>query len=162
MTGSSITLLSNLEKLLSEVSAFDNYNSARQAAFRARVTRYMSIAKETGDTDTLAILEDIQSLVGKAAKPKAKVMTLDEKADAYKAEVADYASLDNKRRAAFRAKLTRLMNDADEAGRDDLINSLNQIYLTTETVQRDEIRARIKAEADKLRKSLAKKGTKTG
>ena len=159
MTGS-ISLLSNLEKLLGEVEDFNSYKPTRQAAFRARVTRYMATAKEVGDTDSLAILEVIQETVGKAERPKSKKLTIDEKLAAYQAEMPDFKGLDNRRRAAFRAKLSRLTNEADEAGRDDLINSLNTLYLETEKVQRTEIRERIAKEAAKLRKSLNAKSDK--
>lgn len=159
MTGS-ISLLSNLEKLLGEVEDFNSYKPTRQAAFRARVTRYMATAKEVGDTDSLAILEVIQETVGKAERPKSKKLTIDEKLAAYQAEMPDFKGLDNRRRAAFRAKLSRLTNEADEAGRDDLINSLNTLYLETEKVQRTEIRERIAKEAAKLRKSLKAKSDK--
>lgn len=99
----------SVQKLLQDLKEFESMDGNRQGAFRARLTRYL---KEVEDEKVRRILEQVQERVGEAEKRASQKLT----AGDLEAEFPKFPGYDSKRRGAYKAKLTRLQNEAKDEG----------------------------------------------
>ena len=130
--------LSAVVGMLHRTERFDDLTPAQQAALRAQVTRTLKV---TSDPDIVAVLENIQTVIGEAAHRPADRMTADDLLAEYG---ASYDSYDSRKRAAFKAKVSRLGNIATEQGDDATAAAMSElttrIVVDEEKEQRDLIR----------------------
>lgn len=139
-----MTSLDSLQQLLKDLPEFEQMPPPRQAAFRARLTRYL---KQVKDNELRAILEGIQEKIGEPErKAKADRMT----PESLESELPRYGSLTSSQRAAYKAKVQRLLNKAKEAGDTETVNRLTEILAQVAQVEETEALTEIKALAKKL------------
>lgn len=124
--------------MLQRAEHFDDLSTAQQAALRAQVTRTL---KATVDPDIVAVLDNIQTVIGVAATRPADRMTADDLLSEYS---ASYYSYNSRQRAAFKAKVSRLGNIATEQGdaetADAMVELSARIVADEEKAQREMIR----------------------
>jgi formate dehydrogenase maturation protein FdhE len=104
----SVSMIS-VQKLLQDLKEFESMDGNRQGAFRARLTRYLN---EVEDEQVRRILEQVRERVGEAEKRASQKLT----AEDLEAEFPSFTGYDSKRRGAYKAKLTRLLNEARDEG----------------------------------------------
>lgn len=135
-----------LNQLMSDVSKFDDMPSPKQAAFRARVSRYLSIVSDSDheqyDPKYTEILTAVQNRVGASAVKSSQSLTVDDIEKEF-SDGLDYG--DSRKLAAYRAKAKRLYNKAvasDDTDTADRVNHiLNEINDMVDQADRDSILA---------------------
>lgn len=129
-------LLSSVLKLVEEADEFPEMDTRRQAAFRARVTRYLN---QVEDGDVRQILLDIQAEVGTAAKKASQKLT----AVMIETEFPQFAGYDTPQRAAYKAKTTRLLNEAVKGGDEEATKRLKAIQEQIATFEKKEAKGKL-------------------
>lgn len=124
--------------MLRRAERFDELPAPQQAALRAQVTRTL---RDASDPDIAAVLEQIRDVIGEAATRPADRMTA---ADLFNEYEAAYAGYSSRQRTAFKAKVSRLGNVANEAGDTETAAAMSElsarIVRSEEEAQRDLIR----------------------
>lgn len=124
--------------MLRRAERFDALPTAQQAALRAQVTRTLNAVS---DPDIETVLLQIQDVIGVAAAKPQERMTIEDLSAEYEAEYANY---DNRQKAAFKAKVSRLGNVAKSEGDDETAvaaaDLMAQVTHEEEAAQRDLIR----------------------
>lgn len=118
----------SVRRLLVDSRRFDKMTSAQQGAFRARLTRYL---KTVEDEQIRAILENLQERVGKAEPRGRDSLTVGDVAK----EFSRFQSYDSRKRAAYKAKVTRLANKAESEGDADGLARLQAIQAEIATLE---------------------------
>lgn len=141
------TNLKAVVSMLHRAERFDELPAPQQAALRAQVTRSL---KTYDDPDILNVLRNIQDVIGVAAKSPAERMTADDLLSEYEASFAKYTA---RQKAAFKARVSRLGNMAENDGDSETVAAMNElsdrIVTEEEAGQRDLIRHL----SDQLRKA---------
>lgn len=119
-----IDLLKSVENLMNRVEKFDSLSAPRKAAFRANLTRLLN---QVEDPDILQVLNDLQEEVGKSETREAKKLTADDLIQEYKEAYKGYSA---RQRGAFKAKLSRLLNTAEEKGDGETVAKLQELQET--------------------------------
>lgn len=139
-----MTSLNSLQQLLQDLPEFEQMPPQRQAAFRARLTRYL---KQVKDAELRTILQGIQEKIGEPErKAKADRMT----PESLESELPRYSSLTNSQRAAYKAKVQRLLNKVTEAGDSETVTRLTAIQGQVAEAEQAEAMAQVKELAKKL------------
>jgi hypothetical protein len=120
--------LDSVRRLLVDSRRFDGMTSAEQGAFRARLTRYLN---KVEDEQLREILEALQERVGKAEPRGRDSLTVEDVAR----EFSKFLSYDNRKRAAYKAKVTRLANKAEEEGDAEAVERLQAIQAEIATLE---------------------------
>jgi len=140
-------LMASVLKLVEQADEFPAMDSPRQAAFRARLTRYLN---EVTDEEVKGILLGIQGEVGTAVKKSTQKMT----AETIEAEFQEFGGMDTNKRGAFKAKVTRLLNEAKEEGDQETQKRLAAVQLKTHDFEVKEVKRKL-IEAAKNRKKVS-------
>ena len=136
--------MESVRKLLEDLKKFDDMDSARQGAFRARVTRYLN---KVEDEQVRKILEAIQERVGSSQPRSAKKLTADDLVIEFEKSFAGY---DSRRRGAFKAKLSRLLNQAADEGDAETVSKLEAIRERIEAAETAGVKEDVLNIADEL------------
>lgn len=129
-----LSLLTNVQSLADKSTRFDRMTPAQQAGHRAAVTRARTKAEELGATDLLDALNAITEAIGEAEKAERERMT----AESLVEEYAKYQGYSPRQRAAYRAKISRLLNSAKEEGDAETVAALESL---NEKMTADEVAA---------------------
>lgn len=113
-------LMVSVTKLLEDLKEFDSMDGPRKGAFRARVTRYLN---QVEDEKVRAILERIRERVGEAETRSSKKLTVEDLEE----EFPNFREYSTKRRGAYKAKVTRLQNEAKDEGDSETVARLETI-----------------------------------
>lgn len=139
-------LLTSVLKLVEQADKFGTMQPPQQAAFRARLTRYLN---EVTDEEVKGILLGIQNEVGTAVKKSTQKLT----AETIEAEFKEaYAGYDTQKRGAFKAKVTRLLNEAREGGDQETQMRLAAVQLKADDFESKEVKAKLLALAKNRKK----------
>jgi hypothetical protein len=139
-------LLVSVQKLFEDFDKFEQMESPKQAAFRARLSRFLNQIK---DDEIKAVLMELQKQVGVAAPKTANKLTTEDCEN----EFPKFAEYDTKSRAAYKAKVARLLNEAKKLGDTENSNRLAAIQLKASELEKTEAKNKILALAAKLKKS---------
>lgn len=124
--------------MLRRAERFDELPTGQQAALRAQVTRTLNGAT---DPDIVDVLLQIQGVIGVAMVRPHERMTIGDLTAEYE---ATYAKYDQRQKAAFKAKVSRLGNVAKEEGDGETANAaaelMARVISEEEQAQRDLIR----------------------
>ena len=123
--------LDSVARLFSVAPTFASMKPRQQAAFRATLTRYRN---EVSDPDILAELDSLQELIGESESPARQKVTVDDVVMEYPA----FAGYSSRQRAAYKAKVTKMLNEATEAGN---IAEANQLSEVTKAIAAAELQA---------------------
>lgn len=115
--------LSSIRKLFAEYPTFKDMDSGRKAAFRARLSRYLN---EVEDEQVKGALLRLQQVVGKSELKSKDKLTVEQVEREFTEEFSGY---DVKRRGAFKAKVARLLGEAEKAGDTETARRLAEIKL---------------------------------
>lgn len=121
----------SVQKLLEDLKKFESMDGNRQGAFRARLTRYL---REVEDEQVRRILEQVRERVGEAEKRASQKLT----AGDLETEFPSFAGYDSKRRGAYKAKLTRLLNEAKDEGDSQSVERLTALAERIESLEEAE------------------------
>lgn len=138
--------LSSVARLFSVAPTFGTMSPRQQAAFRATLTRYRN---EITDADILGELDALQEMIGESESPSRQRVTVDDVI----AEYPQYADYSPRQRAAYKAKVTRMLNEATEGGEVAEANRLGEVLRSLAAAEVQEQKDKIKRLADMLRKS---------
>lgn len=136
--------LSSVQSLLTDLAEFEQMTPQRQAAFRARLTRYLNTV-EGGELK--GILEAIQAKIG---QPERKRTAAKMTPETLAAELSGFAGLENNQRAAYKAKVQRTLNKAAEAGDTAAVSALTEIQTKVAEVEQAEAMREVRELAKKL------------
>jgi len=140
-------LMVSVQRLLEDLKEFDNMDSPRQGAFRARVTRYLNIVEEEGGREDLRrILEAIRKRVGEASPKSTKKLTPGDLEE----EFSKYPEYDTKRRGAYKARVTRLLNEAESEGNEEASAKLQSIQAKLVQFEENEQKQQVMKLAEEL------------
>lgn len=131
------TNLNSVVAMLRRAKAFEALPKPQQAALRAQVSRMRK--SDVTDPLILEVLEQIQKVIGESEPRERAVMTLDD----LQAEFADYADYDPRRRAAFKARVTRLRKAAEAADDLSTVSALDGLLEEATTVDTATVRSQI-------------------
>lgn len=106
-------LLVSVRNLLVKAQEFDKLDSGQQGAFRAHLTRLLNQVED--DTLKGALLK-VREHVGYSTTRSYDKVTVEDVETEFRDKFAEY---DTQRRGAFKAKVTRMLNTAGEAGEAD-------------------------------------------
>jgi hypothetical protein len=98
-----------VQKLLAKARDFENMTNREKGAFRAHLTRLLN---EVEEPRVRELLLQVQEKVGAKAETTYSPVTIEEVEQEFAEEFADYGS---NRRGAFKAKVTRRLNNAEAA-----------------------------------------------
>lgn len=138
-------ILSSVESLLDKVDKFDRMTGPQQAAFRAQLTRLQN--QDIDDPEIAQILADIEAAIPEKESKTYSPQTVEEIVAEYESKWMGYSA---RQRAGFKAKLTRRVNAADEAGEADDLEKLTGLQDRIESEARKARMDRIRAKAAKL------------
>lgn len=131
-------LLVSVRNLLAKAKEFDSLNSREQAAFRASLTRLLNQAQ---DDKIKGALLKVRGLIGESAKSKSyDKVTVEEVEKEFE---SDFGSYDTKKRGAFKAKVTRMLKAADEAGESDDKKRLATLQFSVYELENREVKNEI-------------------
>jgi hypothetical protein len=132
--------LTSVQKVLSAVQKMDKLNDRQLAALRANITKAIAACKEAGDKQMEAVLLKVEAkLPERKAAPAKEAQTVEEIVAEYD---SDYQKKTGSQQAAFKAKLTRRVNQAEEAG---LTEDYNQLLA---------LQARMERESEEIRRKF--------
>lgn len=114
-------LLVSVQKLFERREKFDGMNPAQKAAFRATVSRYLKMELDPEVKDALLAL---QENVGKGEVKAAAKLTVEDLESEFQKNFSGYNVA---QRGAYKAKVQRLLNEADKAGDADTKQRLEAI-----------------------------------
>lgn len=135
--------MDSVRRLLEDLKKFESMDSSRKGAFRARVTRYLN---KVENPDVKKILEAIREKVGEAEARTTARLTVED----LEAELPKFAGYDSKRRGAYKAKATRLLNEAKDKGDTDKVARLQVIQNRIDSLEREEAIAGVLNLAEEL------------
>lgn len=132
--------LVTVQKVLTAVQKMDKLNDRQLAALRANITKAIAACKEAGDKQMEAVLLKVEAkLPERKAAPAKEAQTVEEIVAEYS---NDYQKKSGAQQAAFKAKLTRRINQAEEAG---LTEDYNQLLA---------LQARMERESEEIRRKF--------
>ena len=123
--------LDSVARLFSVAPTFASMKPRQQAAFRATLTRYRN---EVSDPDILAELDSLQELIGEGENPARQKVTVNDVVAEYPA----FTGYSSRQKAAYKAKVTKMLNEATEAGN---IAEANQLSEVTKAIAAAELQA---------------------
>jgi hypothetical protein len=130
--------LNTVQKILSTFQRLDSLNEKQLAAFRATITKATAASKEAGDEQMVTLLEKIEAkLPERKAPPAKKAQTISDLTSEYDGE---YQKKSAAQQTAFRALLTRRLNQAEAEG---LVDDFNQLLA---------LQARMERESEEIRR----------
>jgi len=132
--------LVTVQKVLSAFQKMDKLNDRQLAALRANVTKAIAACKEAEDTQMEAVLLKVEAkLPERKAAPAKEAQTVQDIVDEYD---NDYQKKTGAQQAAFKAKLTRRLNQTEEEG---LTEDFNQLLA---------LQARMERESEEIRRKF--------
>lgn len=130
---SDIDLLKATERLMNRADKFSSLTGPQQAAFRANLTRLLNRVE---DPDILQVLKDLQEEIGESETRETRKLTADDLLVEYNEKYRGYSA---RQRGAFKAKVSRLINTAQESGDNETADKLTGLQ---ETMRETEERLR--------------------
>jgi hypothetical protein len=132
--------LTSVQKVLSAVQTMDKLNDRQIAALRANITKAIAACKEAGDKQMEAVLLKVEAkLPERKAAPAKEAQTVEEIVAEYD---NDYQKKTGSQQAAFKAKLTRRVNQAEA---EKLTEDYNQLLA---------LQARMERESEEIRRKF--------
>lgn len=129
--------LNSVESLLKRAERFESMTSGQQAAFRANLTM---LRKRVDDPEIAQILDDLQAEIGLPEKRERAMMTPDDLRNEYRDKFGGY---NDRQKAAFKAKVTRLAKRLTEEGDVETAKGLETILTDIAEVEAQALRKRI-------------------
>ncbi len=135
-------LLQSVVKLFEDAAEFETMDSGRKASVRARLTRYLTLVE---DDEVKGALLALRSQLGESEAKTRDKMT----AEDVETEFAQFSTYEAKQRGAFKAKVSRLLNEAKETADNESIRRLASLQFRITQLEQREVKAKIMALAGK-------------
>ena len=136
-----MTNFSTIENLFDRAERWDKLTPGQQAGLRATLTRQINTVE---DNEIKAALLALQDHIGPAETKQAQKLTADDLIAKYPKE---YRGMSVRQRGAFKAQISRLLNEATESGDDETVNKLaaltEKMEADTKRLQKERIMARL-------------------
>ena len=128
--------LDAVARLFQNVVKFEGMTPREQAAYRATLTRFRN---EVTDPEILAELSNLQEMIGESETASRARVTVDD----VEQEFPQFLGYDTRQRAAYKSKVTRMLNEATEAGQIEVANRLGVVIRNLASAETQEAKARI-------------------
>lgn len=142
--------LQSVESILVRFESLSKLNDKQVAALRANITRTLKEAKAANDAEMVQVLTMIQAdLPEPKAKPANEAQTAEDIVSEYGTK---YLAMSGGQRAAYKAKVTRRINEAQKEGDQEAFDTLVILQARIERDDKETRRRRILAIAGKYAK----------
>jgi len=130
-------LLVSVRNLLEKVQEFDKLEPGQQGATRAHLSRLLN---QVEDEEIKGVLLKVRGIIGASTSRSYDKVTVE---DVEKEFAESFPGYSSKQRAPFKAKVTRMMNEATEAGETEDRQRLATIQLKIADLERRETKSEI-------------------
>jgi hypothetical protein len=140
--------LQSVESILNRFDSLSKMNDKQVTALRANITRTLKSAQEANDVEIIEVLEMVQgSLPEPKAKPAGSEQTTEDVINEYGLK---YLAMSGGQRAAYKAKVTKRINEAEREADQETFNALIALQVRIENDDKTARRNRILKLADRL------------